>query len=188
MRVGGNAAAGSGEFKHLHDEKRGKDGPDEEAKGDGGLDSATGGAGAARVRNAEEDGEGDGAGEPKDDGYRKGAQGNHAVEEAGHEERRQAQIGQHEQRPDGVEQHEVQAVGRPAAPRRCEQAHAIGGQAELDDAEDNGDNVEDSDDAELHLGRFRVPRTWPDCVITNCSNFAVCDVQDRSLERSLFLE
>jgi hypothetical protein len=50
------------------------------------------------------------------------------VEQALHVERRQGEVGQHEEGPDGVEEHEVQGVGRPAAKRADPCADACGGE------------------------------------------------------------
>lgn len=71
-----------------------KDLPEEEAKGDGGLDGTAPGVLAAHVRGSEEDGEGNGAGEPKDDGDDEQGEGDDSVEQVREVQRRQAQVRQ----------------------------------------------------------------------------------------------
>lgn len=70
----------------------------------------------AAVGHADEDGEGDGAGEPEEHGDGLEGQGGEAVEDAGEVERGDADVGKHEQRPDAIEQHKVDPVRRGAAP------------------------------------------------------------------------
>lgn len=93
------------EAKGLHDSQTGKDGPDEEAKGNGGLDTLAKVV-AAAVGVAPEDGHGDGAGEPEDGGDGEYDEGGQAVVEARGEERDQGEVDEHEEGPDGAEEHE----------------------------------------------------------------------------------
>ncbi len=65
-----------------------------------------------RDAEAADDGEGDGAGEPEDGGDGVEGAGGLLVVQVGEVERRQGDVGEHQQRPDRVEDHEADARRR----------------------------------------------------------------------------
>lgn len=88
----------------LHNSQASKDGPDEEAKGDGSLDGLAASR-AVAVGDANLGSHGDGAAKPEDSGDGEQAEGGDAVVEAGGEEGRQGQVEQDDDGPDRVEEH-----------------------------------------------------------------------------------
>lgn len=100
----GRMTPGSHVSQALHDSQASKDGPDEEAKGDGSLGGLAGGP-AVAVGDANLGSHGDGAGKPEDGGDGEQAKGGDAVVEAGGEEGRQSQVEQDDDGPDRVEEH-----------------------------------------------------------------------------------
>ena len=87
--------------------------PQEEAKGNGSLQGRA--VRAVTVGSANGDGEGHGAGEPEKGSQGVKNEGSQLVEPARHVDGGDADVGQHQQRPDRVEEHEVDAVGGAAA-------------------------------------------------------------------------
>jgi hypothetical protein len=102
----GSVAARAQEAEQVVGKQAGEEGPDEEAKGDGGRGGAA----------ANGDGHGDGAGEPEDDSEAFEDQGDEAVEGAGKEARGQSDVNEDEDGPDGVEEHESPRGGCAVAP------------------------------------------------------------------------
>lgn len=100
----GSMATGSHVSQALHDSQASKDGPDEEAKGDGSLGGLAGGRSVA-VGDANPGSHGNGAGKPEDGGDNQQAEGDDVVVEACGKERRQGQVEQDEDGPDRVEEH-----------------------------------------------------------------------------------
>lgn len=130
--------------------------PQEETKRDSGLDGPAPAVPMA-PGHADEDGQGDGAGEPEDHGDNLEAQGSETVEDARHVEWCEADICEHEQGPDRVEQHEVDAVRRPApgpivaiVVGAVVEADDVGCKAEFYYGEDDSHDMGDGDETEGH--------------------------------------
>lgn len=86
---------------------RGCDIPQEEAKGNSSFQRTAKAVCAARPGASDCHGEGDGAGEPEDGGDDVEYEGGELVEDARHVDGGNADVGEDEQRPDRVEDHEV---------------------------------------------------------------------------------
>lgn len=87
------------------------------------------------------------------------------MENTGHVQRGQADVGEHQEGPDGVEEHKVDAVGRVGAiivavarpvvvvavVYAVVDADDVGDEAEFDEGEEGGDEVRDGDESECHF-------------------------------------
>ena len=107
-RVSPAAQEGHGIDKHKEDEK----GPDKKAERNRGLARAAVGV-AAASRGAQVCSEGDGAGEPEDHGDPFEGERHKAMEEARIVELREEEVGEQQQGPDRVEEHEGQDAWGP---------------------------------------------------------------------------
>lgn len=148
----GAVAARSHGLEGIEDGKESEDSPNEEGKRNSGLRGCTPGA-AAAARDANEDSEGNGAGKPKNGGDDEQAEGDKLVEEAGQVQRCQTDISKDQQRPDRVEDDEVNDIRGarpPSAPAVVSVVPAsnIGTQTKLDYGEDSGHNVGDRDEGD----------------------------------------
>lgn len=94
-----------------------KAGPEEEAKGDTRL-CALAEVVAVAVRDADADGHGDGAGEPEEGGDGEEAEGDDGEEDPREDGGRDGDVDEDEDRPDGVEEHEVEGRGGATPPER----------------------------------------------------------------------
>lgn len=102
--------------QRIHKHHEPKQRPQEEPKRDRCLDRPAKRV-AATPRRAPVGGQGDGPGEPEDHGDPLEGKRRQAVEDARVVEGRQADVGEHEERPDRVEEHEGHAAGgAPAVP------------------------------------------------------------------------
>lgn len=91
--------------------ERGEAGPEEEAKGDGGLERLAGPA-AVTVPAADADGHGDRAGEPEERGDEEEAERDDLEEQLRDDGRDDGDVEEDEDRPDRVEEHEAEGRGR----------------------------------------------------------------------------
>lgn len=102
LAVGAGAATRA---ETLEDSQAGKDGPDEEAKGDGSLGDAAVAAGAA-VRG-DVDGDGNGASKPEEGGDAEQGEADEGVVQAGKDALGDADVEEDDNGPDDVEEHKV---------------------------------------------------------------------------------
>jgi len=98
-------------FNGVDNQQGAEEGPDEPAKSNGGLEGTAEVVGAAVPRSADGDGERDGSGKPEDGGHGFEGERSKSVEDAGEVERGEADVGEHQEGPDAVEEHEVDGRG-----------------------------------------------------------------------------
>jgi len=118
--------------------ERGKHIPQEESKCNSALGSAAHGVSVA-LGGADEHSQRDGSGKPEDHGQGLENERGQAVENARVVQRCDTDVGEHQERPDRVEDHEVDAVGTPSPVGRCD----VGRQGQLNDAEHHSHDVDD---------------------------------------------
>ncbi|KJR82413.1 uncharacterized protein SPSK_03672 [Sporothrix schenckii 1099-18] len=135
----------------VHDDQDAEQRPQKEAKGNGGLEGAAVVVAAAVHRPPDVDGQGNAAGEPEDHGDPFEGERGEAVEDAGEVERGDADVEQDENGPDGVEEHKVEDGGRGGVAVMVKEGNEVRGEAELDDAKDNGRDVDDANEAVRHF-------------------------------------
>ena len=96
-RLGRGVVSATAQERHgIDEDEEGEDGPEEEAKGNGGLGRAAEGV-AVALRGAPVHGEGDGAGEPEDHGDPLKSQREDPMEKAGVVEGRREEVDEHQQ-------------------------------------------------------------------------------------------
>ena len=110
VSVGGVSTA-SHESQSLHDGQASKDCPDEVTKCDGSLNRPT--TVVIAVRNTETGSDSSGTGEPEERGNGENAQSNHVVVDARSKARREGEVEQHENGPDGTEEQKSVRRRRP---------------------------------------------------------------------------
>lgn len=112
LRLSGRVSAAAQERQGIDENEEGEESPDEEAERNRRLGRAAVSVAVASW-GAPVRGKGDGAGEPEDHGDPFEGQRHDAVEEARIVERRKEEVGEQQQGPDRVEDHEGQDAWRP---------------------------------------------------------------------------
>lgn len=157
---GGVVTPGPQRFHSVQGDQDSEESPKEETKGYGSLETAADSVCSAVVGTSDKNGERNGASKPEEHGDGLEGKRSETVEDAGIVERGQANIGEDQQGPDGIEKHKgLLAWG--LNPRMSEDTDEVSYKPKLDDREDHSHYVDDGDKSVGHLdGRNPRNRVW----------------------------
>jgi len=158
--LGGRGATTAREAHALPDGQTREHNPVEKAKDDAGL-RALAKVVAVAVGNAHEDSHGNAAGEPEEGCESEQGQSGDGDVQRGSHSRRDGNVHEDEDGPNGGEEHEFELRGRSTPPGAMSLAHDIAGETKLNDQEQRRkgvDNGEFPEAAQIHDGGFFVCR------------------------------